>query len=131
MITKIIEATNGFNWGKFMLCRFDDEEWNRRSGTEGCDNGHPMLPQLGWSRDNLWVLDLQTGEGALFAPHGLAVADLEKHKIWVCPMYSPFLEWLYTQDLKDITQLPNSVTLSKAESAIWGYRRKGPQPDER
>jgi hypothetical protein len=125
----IMQATNyphGMNWGKFMLCRFDEQEWSRRSGIKECDNGRPMLPQLGWDRSNLWVLDLQTGEGALFRPGGLAVADLEKHAVWVCPMYRPFLEWLYNQDLSDITKLPDFVELPKAESAMYGYRRKGP-----
>lgn len=95
MKCKIIEATNypkGINWGKFMLAKFDEDEWNRYSAIKECDNGKPMLPQLGWCRDNLWVLDLQTGEGALFRPIGLAIADLEKHKIWCCPLYSSFDE---------------------------------------
>lgn len=108
-----------------MLCRFDEQEWNRRSAIAECDNGHPMIPQLGWRRDNLWVLDLQTGEGALFWPGGMAVADLTKKSIWCCPLYEPFLEWLYQQDLSDITKLPDVVELPKAESAMYGYRRQG------
>ncbi len=123
MITKVIEATNGFNWGKFMLARFDEHEWAMQSHAEV---GHPLLRTLGWSHDILWVLDLQTGEGALYQPGGLASMDLEKHRIWVCPLYEPFLEWVYEQDLADISTLPNLVELPKAESAIWGHRRRGP-----
>ena len=129
MITKIIEATNyprGMNWGKFMVAKFDNDEWLRNSKIPECDNGRPMLPQLGWcSKRHFWVLDLQTGEGALFAWGGLPIADLESHKIWVCPLFQPFLEWLYQQDLNDIAKLPDTVELPNAESALYGYRRKG------
>jgi hypothetical protein len=33
MKTKFIEASDAkeFNWGKFALCRFEPEEWARRS----------------------------------------------------------------------------------------------------
>lgn len=31
MKTKFIEATDGFNYGKFMLGRFEPEEWARWS----------------------------------------------------------------------------------------------------
>jgi hypothetical protein len=127
MITKIIEATNGFNWGKFMLARFDAQEWARPTHIEG-EGGRPMLPQLGWDKHNIWVLDLQTGEGAMFKPHGIARIDLnEKHKIWVCPLYEPFLCWVYQQDLSDINKLPDLVQLPEAEGALYGYRRKGPE----
>lgn len=46
----------------------------------------------------------------------------EKHKIWVCPLYEPFLEWLYRQDVRDLGKLPDHVTL-EAPAALWGYRR--------
>jgi len=123
MLTKVIEATNGFNWGKFLLGRFEDHEWAMHGVYS---EGKPMLHTLGWSRDCLWVLDLQTGEGAFFRPGGLAAADLEKHKIWVCLLYEPFLEWLYKQDLTDIMKLPASVELPNAPGGLYGYRRKGP-----
>jgi hypothetical protein len=124
VITKIIEATNNFNWGKFMVARFDEQEWALRSQI---DDGACLLSRLGWTPEHVWVLDLQTGEGALFSPHGYAIADLNKHKIWVCPLYQPFLEWLYKQDLQDILKLPMKVELPKAEGALYGYRRDGTQ----
>lgn len=74
----------------------------------------------------MWVLDLQTGEGAFFRPGGYAAADLEKHRVWVCPLFEPFLEWLYRQDLTDLGQLPRLVELPDAEFAMRGYRRAGP-----
>jgi len=122
MITKIIEATNGFNWGKFAVCRFTLDQWCKVSPISHA----PLLSGLGWDPRFIWVLDLQTGEGAFFRPGGLASADLNKHKIWVCPLYEPFLEWLYKQDLVELEFLPDVVELPNAESSFHGYRRPGP-----
>ena len=123
MQTKIIEATNGFNWGKFLLGRLD-HEWQLRSSIEP---DRLLLPQLGWSQDArlLWVLDLQTGEGAYFRIGGSARSDLQKHRIWVCPLFEPFLGWLYAQDVTDLDRLPALVELPNADSALYGYRRPG------
>lgn len=122
MKTKIIEGSNGFNWGKFLVARFTDE-WDYKSKIDGL----PLLRTRGWTPDNLWVMDLQTGEGALFRPGGFAVADLEKHKVWVCPLFEGFLTWLYKQDLSDLDKLPDVVDdLPKELSALWGHRRSGP-----
>lgn len=123
MLTKIIEATNEFNWGKFMIAQFDAQEMSRRSTISGSQQS--LIREIGKGPGGLWVLDLQTGEGAFFYPRGLARADLNKHKIWVCPMFEPFLEWLYQQDITDLSALPDLVQLPKAESALWGYRRPG------
>ncbi len=131
MKTKIIEATsNRFNWGKFCLARFDDEEWSIRSpvADENAEGYTPsgVIAGRGWSRAHLWVLDLQTGEGAFFHPGGAAQYDLNKHKIWVCPLFEPFLGWLYQQDLTDLDALPAVVDLPHAKNAMHGYRRPGP-----
>lgn len=121
METKIIEATNGpRNWGKFMVCRFDGE-WSHRSAVDGL----PLLRARGWAPDNVTVLDLQTGEGAIFRPGGLASADLQKHRVWVCPLFEPFLGWLYQQDLTDLQALPDLVDLPDAPFEWAGYRRPG------
>jgi len=123
MKTKFIEATsNTFNFGKFMLMRFDSE-FEYRSVVDK----RSLLGGRGWSTEHIWVLDLQTGEGACFRPGGLASADLQKHKVWVCPLYQPFLEWLYKQDLSDLDKLPAVIDLPDAENALWGYRRPGPE----
>jgi len=126
MNTHFIEVTNGWNWGKFMLARFDADEWNRRSSVGDLDT--PLLREVGWSPEHLLVWDLQTGEGAIFRPGGYAKADLDKHAVWVCPMFQPFLAWLYAQDVSDITKLPHLVELTEtaAPSAMYGYRRPGP-----
>lgn len=136
MISTIIEVTNGTNWGKFMVARFDRAEWGQRSRISGSHT--PLLRQIGWGPEHVWVLDLQTGEGACVRPGGSAHADLERHKIWVCPMFEPFLEWLYAYfkgqfqsieaGLEDIQALPALVALDCPEkSALSGYRRPGPE----
>ena len=120
MQTKIIEAASKEgNWGKFMLARLD-EEWQRRSVI----SERILLSEIGWTRKHLVVFDLQTGEGALFLPGGYARADLDKHKVWVCPLFEPFLEWLYTQNLSYLNLLPDSVEIP-APLELVGYRRKG------
>jgi hypothetical protein len=129
--TKIIEAVQSKavpgNWGKFMVM-VPEEEWACRSQVS-TEFGGPLLSALGWSHEHLWVLDLQTGEGAFFKPGGYAHADLEKHAVWVCPLFEPFLEWLwdrYREDPRlDIGGLPDVVELPGAEFAFAGYRRPG------
>ena len=37
------------------------------------------------------VTDLQTGEGAIFRPGGLASYDLDKHQLWICVLFKDFL----------------------------------------
>lgn len=128
MQTRIIEATNGpQNWGKFMLGRFEDE-WQRKSAVI-TGSSWPLLRTIGWSLDALLVLDLQTGEGAIFVPGPTRYvpADLEKHRIWVCPLFEPFLAWLYKQDLSDLGRLPDHIDLPDAAFALQGYRRAGPE----
>lgn len=108
MHIQIVEATNrgdvggGLNWGKFLVGRFTDE-WSRASMLPGLSEDLqiiarlPLLQQRGWGERHIMVFDLETGEGAVFRHGGLAKADLHKHKIWVCPLFEPFLEWLYEQ----------------------------------
>lgn len=135
MHTKIVELSNGFNWGKFLVCRFDDTEWRRRSRIPEDDPiavPVPLLSRCGWDERHLGVFDLATGEGAFFRPGGSARHDLEKHQVWVCPMFEPFLAWLYRhpEGWTNFERLPEVVMLTDAEtrgqSAIYGHRRKGP-----
>lgn len=127
MKTKIIEVTNGpRNFGKMMLCRFD-AEWSYESRISP---GIGLLNLVGWTQRHFLLVDLQTGEGAIFKHGGLASADLEKHKVWVCPMFQPLLEWLYKQDISDLDKLPDTVDLPDAEFQLSGYRRPGPETAE-
>jgi hypothetical protein len=122
MQTKFIEATNGpRNWGKFMLARFTDKEWMRRSKIVPGS----LVASTGWSAYHVMVFDLQTGEGAIFRQGGNAKADLDKHQIWVCPMFEPFLTWLYQQDISNFDTLPAHIDLPDAEFSLHGYRRGG------
>lgn len=129
MKVKIIEAGNDFNWGKFMVMR-PDVEWEHHSAVPMGDSEYPspgsVLAARGWAHWHFIVFDLETNEGATFGPQGgLASADLHKHRVWVCPMFEPFLNWLYEQDLSDLDKLPDYVDLPMAESALSGYRRAG------
>lgn len=125
MKTKIVEVTNNNqNWGKFLLGRFDSEAQYRSK------IGHsPLLRSRGWDDKHILILDLETGEGALLRPGGLVSADLDKHKIWVCPMYEPFLEYLWDWVRKggDPFDVPDLINLPDAEFAFYGYRRPGDQ----
>jgi len=119
MKTKLVEVTNGErNWGKFLLGAFDSELEYR-----SVIDQRPLIRGRGWSSKHLLVLDLQTGEGAIFCLGGYAKADLDKHRVWVCPMFEPFLTWLYQQH--DPFAIPAHVDLPNAEFAISGYRRPG------
>ena len=127
MRTQIIEVTNGpQNWGKFLLGLFDTEKSHRSAVAAG---PMPLLAQIGWETRLMliWVLDLQTMEGAAFRFGGDAHADLEKHRIWVCPLFEPFLEWLYRQDEATVRslELPQLVDLPDAPFAFAGHRRRG------
>lgn len=125
MQTKIIETSGNGNWGKFMLGRFDNE-CSYQSALPEAEGAYPLAR---WMPSTLLVLDLATGEGALFTPGGLPVADLDKHAIWVCPMFEGFLTWLYTQDTSDLDALPAYVDLPDIPFSLAGYRRNGPNPN--
>lgn len=140
MIATIIEVTqkSHLNYGKFMVARYDKEEWSYRARImDGQPGGKgrsvSLLASIGSHPDDVWVLDLQTNEGASFRPGGLAAADLDKHRVWVCPMFEPFLAWLYQQDLTDLNTLPAVVELPNQDApAGWtGYRRRGVAVEER
>jgi hypothetical protein len=134
MKTKIIEVTqpnpktNPQNWGKFLLGQLTEEEYSHQSEV----SPGKLLPQIGyWHRDPmwLWVLDLQTREGAFFLVGGCAEYDLnEKHQIYVCPLFEPFLEWLYLNFNGNLDKLPSYVQID-APVAFSGYRREGKDLD--
>ena len=125
------QSVGGGNWGKFAVGRFTAAELAEPAHWPG--GGPRLVLGRGWTVDHIWVLDLQTGEGAMFRPGGYAKADLDKHRIWVCPMFEPFLAWLY-QQVTELAEtwwedLPRMVELPDAPFALYGYRRPGPAPD--
>lgn len=119
MKTTFVEATSPQgNWGKFMVGVFERHEVERPSSVDG----RSIIWGRGWDRGHVFVLDLQTGEGATFRMGGLAKYDLDKHKIWVCVLFEAFLEWLYLQP--DPMDLPPTIELD-VPLAFAGYRRPG------
>lgn len=136
MKSKFVEASHSLegagNWGKFMIARFTEEEWARRSAMPDA-HGQRLLSGRGWALAHVMVFDLQTGEGAMFRPGGLASSDLNKHKIWVCPLFEPFLAWFYQWCRANPgtwwDDLPQIVALPDAEFSLFGFRRPGPPPE--
>jgi hypothetical protein len=134
MKTQIVEVTNGpKNWGKFLIGQFDSE-WQRESAIVndtlaemGVSVSRGLLKVVGWTPLHFLLVDLQTGEGAIFKKGGLAHADLQKHKVWVCPMFEPFLAWLYERS--SLADLPAQVDLPNAPFAMSGYRRPGQEQE--
>lgn len=128
MKVKFIEAVEKTrtNWGKFMVAQFDTE-WEYKSALDGQN----FLSTRGWMPENILVFDMQTGEGAIFNPNGVATIDLNnKHQIWVCLLYEAFLTWLYKQDLSDISKLPALIDLGETTTGLYGYRRnRGGTPE--
>lgn len=121
MKTKLFEATSeGALWGKFLVGRMDTE-WDYVSKIDH----RGLVRGRGWARQHLWVLDLQTGEGAIFWPGGHPALDLQKKRIWVCPCFEGFLGWLYRQDLTDLDALPAVVEIPGGQTTA-SYRRPGP-----
>lgn len=116
------------NWGKFAVGRLTPAEWDTRSAIEGPDQGKRLFRVIGNDSNEHWVLDLQTGEGAFFRLGGVASSDLRKHKIWVCPMFEPFLNWLNHQDHSDLAALHERHRVVNLPEAVFdggGYRRPG------
>lgn len=126
MITRMVEVTNGpANWGKFMVGVFDATDITRPSLVD-TESRRPLLQLIGFSPSatTVMVMDLQTSEGALFKLGGSAGADLNKHRVWVCPMFEPFLAWLYA-NWRGIENLPPFIDLPDAPFSMTGYRRPG------
>jgi hypothetical protein len=127
MKSKIVEVCQPqpVNWGKFIIAQFDEQEASHISAV----SNFPLLAEIGYWGDLrtwLWVFDLQTGEGAIFPVlnRGGCQYDLEKHQIWVCPLYEPFLEWLYRNYNGDVDDIPNYLEID-VPASLHGYRRPG------
>lgn len=134
MNTRIIEATNQANWGKFLVGIWDGRERRHQSViSKSRKNPRPLLAQMGMDVENtIFVLDLQTGEGALFTHGGDLKADLDKHQILVGPLFQPFVEWLYRQPKETIASLdlPVVAELPSVPFNTQGLRRTGVPPAE-
>lgn len=125
MKTKIIETsdTAKFNWGKFLIGRFD-HEWEREAGVSPEEGS--LLRSQGWGPDHILVMDLSVGHAAMFLPSRSAKPeiDIRNTGIYFCPLFSGFLEWVYQQDLTDLDALPDYVELEPV------FELRGPSPGE-
>jgi len=127
---KFVEAgqseTRSFNWGKFAVGRPTNQEWAEPIRFPGCGSFASLLESQGWTQQHIFVFDLSTGEGAMFYPYGLVSANINQHRIWACPLFEPFLEWLYAfiRRNTDIwwNELPRTVVLPDAPAQIYGIR---------
>jgi hypothetical protein len=142
VIARFVEAAQGargMNHGKFLLARLTPGEQRTPTALPGYEDQHLPLMTFGglrrFHREFTLVLDLQTGEGATFTLDGTAdnaTYDLERHKIWICPLYEPFLRWLYDQrqwarGAGNLSDVPAYVELPDAPGAFAGRRRPGPE----
>ena len=129
MDTRFIEASNGVNYGKFMVARFDMEETLRKTAMPEAVGTESFFSYAGLRRmtpERTLVMDLQTGEGAEFSLRGgrqeAAWALRERHpKLWVCPLFPPFLGWLFDfvqtqpdprRHELDLESIPNFIDLT-------------------
>ena len=103
MKTKIIEATDGVAYGKFMI-GLNDEEWlvrpaiNQTIEDPELHTGLPVLREEGWGPNSFLFQDLSSpGNGSIFrhSASGDASADVEKKNIRVCWLFVETLQWLY------------------------------------
>jgi hypothetical protein len=97
MLSKIIEVSDQANWGKMLVQEFDEAELARKSSVGdgetvlGATAARRSTFATGDPRDLRLVIDLQTHEGALFDLTTCAPErDLDRHQIWVCPLFLPF-----------------------------------------
>lgn len=114
------------NWGAFLVAVPDEIEWGWRS--RALPAGAPLPEMFGWNSRQAWVMDLRTGEGAIFTMGGDARADLDAHRIHVTAQFEAFLEWLYGQDLARLRHLPYMVKVADHSFSIRNHRRLGPFP---
>ena len=133
MDSRLIEAENGGNWGKFMVGQWTHADLEQRSLVAvgepllGRTEGNLRKGQIDPRRARL-VFDLQTKKGGLFEPDpaGDSNADLEASGLWVCPLFAPFLAWLYERGQAPVASLPSIFNLPPAQSKLQGYKRPGP-----
>lgn len=136
MDTKFLEAGQGpagLNWGKFLICRYDDRELDERATFPGCeDYPRPLVSLRSPGRRAFWVLDLQTGEGVRFDDGLMKPWDiptvLNEHRVWVCVLFEPTMVWLaqfIDSNPNWWDELPRHIELPETPGGLQGYRRSG------
>ena len=109
MITRFVEVTDGFAYGKFMVCRMDGAELSTETAMPEAMSGQRLLTYAGRRRFNertTLVIDLQIGSGYAwplengeigfhhYLHNKLPPAEVRRT---VCPLYLPFVLWLHEQ----------------------------------
>lgn len=136
MLSKMVEVSDQVNWAKLMVSQFDNDELAYKSRVD--TEAKSLLEAVAARRKEYWgeaqqkrlVVDLQTDEGAWFLPHPERdpKVDLDRHQIWVCPLFYPFLQWLYRTNPVHVSGIPDVVELDPDDVIKFqGYRRPGPQ----
>ena len=87
--------------------------------------GRPLLGQVGWAPHHIMATDLQTSEGAIFHPGGLARYDLDKHQLWVCVLFEEFPD-VAVQAGSDRSPGPTPEGRTRHRECLWDHRRPGP-----
>lgn len=133
MRRQFIEVSDDMNWGKMELQQLEPSDMEVMSLVKA---GAPLLTAIETQRRSsadplkqVRIWDLQTGEGAVFTPARGEdpKAQLDQHRVWVCPLFLPFVRWLFRQDCTDITALPRLVEFPEGDVChLQGYRRGGP-----
>ncbi len=127
----------GGNWGKFGVGRWTRQELAEKTQYPGCE-GQRIASLHGWGGDHVWLFDLQTGESARFYLNNPRPVDvrsqLRTHQIWVCPMFEPFMVWLWNHvtvaGLDWWDTLPRTVELpADTPFDVAGHRRPGPNAE--
>ncbi len=126
----------GGNWGKFAVGRWTVQELGEKTQFPGCE-GQRIASLHGWGGDHVWLFDLQTGESARFYINNPVPVDvrsqLKNHQIWVCPMFEPFMVWLWSHIRLNPSwwdTLPRTVELpADTPFEVAGFRRPGPNAD--
>jgi hypothetical protein len=127
METIYIEATSKRTgpgqYFTFAVSQFTDLERQRRSQITKTT----LLPMLMTNYQILHILDMQTGEGAIFRFRGDPEGDRLRHQIKTSPIFPDFLAWLYQQDVSTLSTLPRIVDLDRPQLAERDsrYLRKG------
>jgi hypothetical protein len=130
--SKFLEVTNKANWAKLQLLQWEPSDLARPSLVQ---KGKVLLNAVQVRRGDaadpltaVFVRDLQTQEGCEFypSPEADCKTQLDMHRVWVCPLFYPFVSWLFANYQGDVTSLPDLVELADSKKQEYqGYRRPG------
>lgn len=121
MNTHLLEVSDGYMHGKFMLARLDADDLRQRSALPGYETDNFWTNSGGRRKFNTHstlVIDCQTGAAVALSLDPYSWTKLERDGehagAWVCPMFRPMLKWLCQQGIDksgDLTGLPRFVEI--------------------